>query len=387
MSNYYYDFRDIFKAPRLALHGKNIYLQMMNLLIGYIGYGVFAYVALLVDGINISYAWDVNFLFPVGTLDLVSTWAKLIWLLGLFWFLLWVLRGNLAVSKSAFEEIKGNLFFLSSEAKAFVKEKKNVLYRAYAGTIGFILFVIVLGLIAGLIGRIPVVGEISFGLLYGFPYYIISLFAVLVLFLFMTFFLTGPAVVGVKGEDTLTALFDGFSTVTSRPLRWSIYTTASVVIAKVCSFVLFYFSYRAFQFANYTTSVFMGDKGRVLFESACDKIPVHSPLVKFLSYLYPGSDFGINMYLLGTYHESDTIFYIASILMVVSVSLIFAFIIAYFINTIVIGQVIAFINIRRQTHDESLAELPEDEMWDDFKIEEKEEKSADKDKSSDEKPE
>jgi hypothetical protein len=382
MSSYYYDFRDIFRAPRIALHGKNIFLQLVNMVTGYVGYAVLAYVALLAEGINMSFAWDVHFLFPIGTLGLVSTWARLIWILGVLWFLFWLLRGNIAVAKTSFEEIRGNLFYSSMEARSFVKEKKGILYRAFLAVIGFVVFVVALGLIAGLIGWIPVVGEISFGLFYGFPYYIVSLFAVLVLFLLVTFFLTGPTVVGVKGEDTLTALFDGFSTVTSRPLRWSIYTASSIIIAKVCSFVLFYFSFRAFQFTNYTTGVFMGEKSKILFESACNRFPMNSPVVEFLSYLYPGSDFGINMYLLGAFHQSDTAFTISIYLLVISIGLVFAFIISYFINTLVISQVIAFIDIRRQTHDELLAELPEDEMWDDFEIPDKKEKPAGDDTST-----
>ncbi len=381
MNKYHYDFRDIFKAPRMALHGKNIYLQMRNLLVGYIGYVVIAYLALMVEGIDLKYAWDVNFIFPIGTLGIISIWGKLVWLIAIHWFIICLLRGNLAVSKSAFEEIKGNLFFSSAEARKFVSEKHWAMGRAYMAVVAFIVFMVVLGLIAGLIGKIPVVGELSFGLFYGFPYYILSLFAVLIIFLFTTFVLTGPAAVGVKGEDTLTTLFDGFSVVTSRPLRWTIYTASSVVIAKVCSFVLFYFSFRAFQFTNYTTGVFMGDKGKIIFQSAIDKFPASAPLVQFLSFLYPGSNFGIDLYMLGAFHPSNTIYSIATYLVTISISLVFLFIIAYFINTVVVGQVIAFIDIRRQTHNDNLAEMSDDELFDDFKL--TEEKKTDSEKSDD----
>lgn len=376
MSRYYYDFRDIFRAPRIALHGKNIFIQLKNLIIGYVGYAVLAYAALAVDGVDLSFAWDVHFIFPIGALGLVTIPGIIVWLVGLHWFVIWMLRGNLAVSRSAFEEIRGNLFFTSREARMYVKQKKGVLIRAYAGVVGFVLFMIVLGLIAGAIGRIPFVGELTFGAFYAFPYFILALFSVLIVFLFTTFVLTGPAVVGIKGEDTLTALFDGFTMVTSRPLRWSIYTGASVVIAKVCTFVLLYFSYRAFHFTNLTTGVFMGEKGKLVFESACEKIPFSSPVMKFLSYLYPGSSIGINLYDLGAFHPAEGIMSVAIHLAMISICLVLLFVIAYFINTIVVGQVIAFIDIRRQTHDDSLAELPEDEMWDDFKLEEKKEEPA-----------
>lgn len=376
MKSYYYDFRDIFKAPRIALHGKNIILQLQNLTIAYIGYAILAYAAMWIDGINLSFAWEVHFIYPIGDLGVVSIWGRLVWLIAMHWFLIWLLRGNLAVSKSAFEEIRGNLFFSGPEARRYVRERKGIMIRAFTGVVAFMVFMVVLGLIAGLIGKIPFVGEISFGLFYVFPYFILSLFTVFVMFLFVTLTLTGPAAVAINGEDTLTALFDSFSTVTSRPLRWSIYTGASLVIAKVCTFILAYFSYRAFQFTNITTGVFMGDKGKVVFETAIDMFPMSSPVIKLLTYLYPGSEFGFNLYLLGAYHQTDTALSIAAHLAMIGISFVILFLIAYFINTVVVAQVIAFIDIRRQTHGEKLAELPDDELFDNFSQEKREKEES-----------
>ncbi len=373
MKSYYYDFRDIFRAPRIALHGKNIIMQMQNLTIAYVGYAILAYAAMWVDGVNLSFAWDVHFIYPIGDIGVVSLWGRLVWLAAFHWFLIWMLRGNLAVSRSAVEEIRGNLFFSAPEARKYVKERKGIMLRAYAGVVAFIGFMVVLGLIAGLIGKIPYVGEISFGLFYAFPYFILSLFTVFVMFLLTTLVLTGPSAVAINGEDTLTALFDSFSTVTSRPLRWSIFTGSSLVIAKVCTFILAYFAYRAFQFTNFTTGVFMGDKGKVVFESAIDMFPMSSPGIKFLTYLYPGSDFGFNLFLLGSYHQTDTVLSVAAHLAMIGISFIILFLFAYFINTVVVGQVIAFIDIRRQTHGEKLAELPDEEMFDNFSQKKKEE--------------
>jgi len=363
---YYYDFRDIFRAPRVALHGKNIVLQMRSLAIAYIGYVVLAYVAMLVDGVSLSFAWEVHKIFPVGTLGIVSVWGKLIWLVGLHWFLIWLLRGNLAVSRSAFEELRGNLFFTSMEARKFACRMNGAMVRAYMSVVGFIAFMIILGLIAGAIGLIPVAGELIFGLFYGFPYYILALFSVFVIFLFTTLMLTGPAAAAVKGEDSLTTLFDAFSTVTSRPLRWIVYTAASLALAKLTSFVLTHFSYRAFEFTNATAGVLMGTRSKTLFESAIDLLPMNSPVVKFLSTLIPSVPFGVDFFQMGGYHPLDQVSQISVYLLALGISLVLLFIVSYFINTLVVGQVIAFIDIRKQTHNENLAELPDDELWDDF---------------------
>ncbi len=366
MNRYYYDFRDIFRAPRIALHGKNIVLQMRTLAIAYVGYVVIAYAAMLVDGVSLSFAWEVHKIFPVGTLGLVSLWGKIVWFVGLLWFTFWLLRGNLAVSKSAFEEIRGNLFHTGMESRRFASQKNSAMMRAYLAVLGFIAFMIILGLIAGAVGLIPVVGELTFGLFYGFPYFIMALFSVFIVFLFTGLILTAPAALAVKGEDTLTTLFDGFSVITSRPMRWSLYTLGSIALAKLTSFVLTYFSYRAFQFTNFTTGIFMGDKSKKLFESAIDLLPMNTPIVKFLSNISPDMQFGVDFYRLGGYHALDDISQVSVYLLSIGISLVFLFIISYFVNTIVVGQVVAFIDIRKQTHNENLAELPEDELWDDF---------------------
>ena len=43
--NLYFDFRDIFRAPRLALSGKKIWIFIVGNLAGYIVYWVFTYLS------------------------------------------------------------------------------------------------------------------------------------------------------------------------------------------------------------------------------------------------------------------------------------------------------------------------------------------------------
>ncbi|MBK7091126.1 MAG: hypothetical protein IPH59_05320 [bacterium] len=49
-----YDFWDILKAPRMALSGKCLLAQAQPLAFGYAAYFVFAYLALLIDGQQLS---------------------------------------------------------------------------------------------------------------------------------------------------------------------------------------------------------------------------------------------------------------------------------------------------------------------------------------------
>jgi hypothetical protein len=363
MGQLYYNYRDILKAPRLALMGKNIFLMMSHLIIGYFIYLVLTYIALLIDKHSFGEIWDYFQLFPVGKMLFDSLWSKLLWYLGIIISIAIVLRGSLGVARSAFEELRGNFFFSIGEALKFIKKNCWIVYRAILGVVAFIAFLVLLGIIVGLIAKIPIVGELFYGFFYDFPFFIVSLFAALVIFLLSTLFLTGPAVVAVKGEDSMTALFDGFSAVTSQPLRWVLYLSGSVILAKVSTFILTYFSLRALQFTNWTTHIVMGDKQSELFTIGAGNVFDKFPLTDFFTKLYPGLSIDIDNILSSSY-AADTSWSmtVGGFFIMLSIVFILFFITSYFLNTLICAQVIAFLDIRNATHQEKLAFIPEDEL-------------------------
>ena len=62
--NLYFDFRDIFRAPRLALSGKKIWIFIVGNLAGYIVYWVFTYLSLVMSGIEFGDALSRYGLYP-----------------------------------------------------------------------------------------------------------------------------------------------------------------------------------------------------------------------------------------------------------------------------------------------------------------------------------
>jgi hypothetical protein len=363
MGNLYYNYRDILKAPRLALMGKNIFLMMFHIMTGYLVYLILTYLAMLIDGGSIKLTWRIYQLFPFGPLEYGNTWAKFIWYLGSVFWIAMFLRGSLGVARSSFEELRGNFFFSSGEAMRFIRKNSRIVYRAVIGVLLFIAFLIILGLVVGLIAKIPVVGELFYGFFYDFPFFVVSLFAVLVIFLLATLFLTGPAVVAIKGEDAMTTLFDGFSAITSQPLRWTMYLGGSVVLAKFSTFVLTYASFRAMQFTNWTTGIIMGDKQIDLFARGAADIFDRFPYTDFFTSLIPGISINLDNYFdLYTSADMSWSMSLGSIFIMISILFILFFIISYFLNTLVCAQVIAFLDIRNATHQEKLAVIPEDEL-------------------------
>ncbi len=363
MGTLYYNYRDIFKAPRLALMGKNIFIMMSHIMFGYLVYLILTYVALLIDGASFMQIWDYFQLFPIGNVPISNIFSRFIWYVACVFWLAMFLRGSLGVARSAFEELRGNFFFSLGESFRFMKKNSGIVYKAMVGAIIFIAFLIVLGIIVGLIGKIPYVGELIYGLLYDFPFFVVSLFAVLVIFLLATLLLTGPAVVAVKGEDAMTTLFDGFSEITSQPLRWSLYLGGSYILARATTFILFYASMRAMQFTNWTTAIIMGDKQVNLFalgaEQAFQKFPYTNFLttLPFVSRLRP-----YHFFETGYMQDFSWSMNLGSFFIMISILFVLFFIISYFLNTMVCAQVIAFLDIRNVTHNEKLAFIPEDEL-------------------------
>ena len=370
MAKLYYDYRDIFKAPRIALMGKNIFIMMLNLCLGYFLYLVFTYGAFLIDGYSIPQVWSLHQLFPLGKDVFEGNIALAVWAVGILLLLYFFLRGALGGARASFKALRGIYFYSSREAMKFISGKIVIVFRAILGVVVFMAFIILLGIIVGLIGKIPYVGELIYGFFYDFPFFVVSLFAVLVIFLLSTFILLGPAVTAVKGEDAMTALFDSFAAVTTQPLRWSLYTAGSLVLAKISVFVLTYFSIRAIQFTNWSTKLAMGDKQAELFSSAAREFFIHCPFITFFTILLPGISIDANK-LLDVGYASDLNWSMTAGSVFVMISLVFIlfFIASYFINILISGQVIGFLDIRNATHNEKLAVLPEDEITDEMRPE------------------
>ena len=62
--NLHFDVRDIFRAPRLALSGKKIWIFLVSNIIGYVSYFILNYLALALSGLSFSETWTTQGLYP-----------------------------------------------------------------------------------------------------------------------------------------------------------------------------------------------------------------------------------------------------------------------------------------------------------------------------------
>ena len=108
----YFDVRDIFRAPRLALSGKKIIIFIQANLVGYVVYWVLNYLGAAVHGMTFSDSWAAYGLYPcVLSLDSLSSIACTLYWIGVaFWFYA-ISLGATAVSRVTYKQLKGDEFY------------------------------------------------------------------------------------------------------------------------------------------------------------------------------------------------------------------------------------------------------------------------------------
>jgi len=282
----YMDFRDIFRIPRLALSGKKIWTLFIANVVGYIGFVILSYVAIVFSGYPLGEAIAQYHLFPFPYDIGLSVFGWIIYGLGsLFWVLAYYFA-NLAVARMTYKELKGDFFYSSGDGLRFVKKHWQPLIFAPVSLIGIIVVFLVLAVIAALLGKIPYIGEFIFSLpfLLYFPVAIFVLYSVVVFIIVITF---TPAIVASSEEDTLEAVFQGYSLLWSQMWRLVVYEILWFVLVAVA---IYLFGFVLTAGVSFISAVFgqdwlMGEKVYRMVETAVVYLGGNSTI--FYEYLNP----------------------------------------------------------------------------------------------------
>ncbi|OGC92091.1 MAG: hypothetical protein A2142_06015 [candidate division Zixibacteria bacterium RBG_16_48_11] len=357
----HFDWRDLFKAPRLAIStGKRLILQTLGLLIGYVGYLILTYLAYLLSGQPVAETWNYFGLFPFYDFGYGHWLSAVIWILGLLFFFSFWLLFSTAVAKVTFEELRGDQFYSTREALRFLKERISAVLFSPLTLFTLIVILVIVGAVLGLIGRIPAVGELFFGLFYGVPIFVSALFTVFVAFVFFVSLVLTPAVVGSLKSDTFTTVVEYFQTVWNQPGRFFGYTALTVILAKLGMFVFGYFIMRTFQLINWACGFTMGSKLDDLFQAAMSYLPLPNVL-DFFTTLYPGSSIGYHFAMAPGGTGLGITEGIAAFLIGITLIIIFFLMVGYGLATFTCGQTIAFLITYKHREGENLLERKSEE--------------------------
>ena len=248
----YFDVRDIFRAPRLALSGKKIWIFLVANLIGYVCYFILNYIALALSGVSFGQTWSTQglypCLYPVG-----GPWYA--WLI--FWggVLDWFFAIHLActaVSRVTYKQLKGDEFYSSADAWKYIKKHWHPVIFTSVSMVLILFFFIAMAAIFALLGMIPYLGDFLFVLPYIF-YLFGAIFTVYTAAVFLISFIYTPAIVGTIEEDTMGAVFNSYSITWSQPWRIIIY---HAILLPISIFSLAVFKFTTFSGMKLLDAVF-----------------------------------------------------------------------------------------------------------------------------------
>ncbi|OGC88541.1 MAG: hypothetical protein A2142_01800 [candidate division Zixibacteria bacterium RBG_16_48_11] len=357
----HFDWRDLFKAPRMAVStGKRLVIQTLGLLIGYVGYLVLTYLAYLISGLSASETWNYFGFFPFYDFESGNWISAVIWIVGILFFLSFWMLFSTAVAKVTYEELKGDMFYSTKESLRYMKGRISAVLFSPLTLAALVVIVILLGAVLGLIGRIPAFGELFFGLLFGIPIFAAALFTVFVGFVFFISFVLTPPVVGTLKSDTFTTVVEYFQTVWNQPGRFFGYSAMALVLAKLGVFVFGYFIMRSLQLIQWACGLTMGDKLDSIFQAALAYLPLPD-VMGFFTTLYPGSSIGYQFPVaVGTLGLGATES-LAAFLMGITLVIIFFLMLGYGLATFTCGQTLSFIITYRHREKENLLERKSEE--------------------------
>jgi hypothetical protein len=377
MTKFYFDIRDVFRAPRLALSGKKILLQFMGLLIGYLGFLILSYIAFLSAGSSFGETWEYHGLFPMSDFPFTEWYSWIIFGLGCLFVLVCWLLGSTMVGKITYEQLKGDDFYSSKEALRFLKKNWSSVILTPFSLLAFIVFLIICGIIIGLLGKIPYVGEIGLGIFFLIPLFAAALFLAYVIFIFFFSLLFAPAIVATTKEDTFEIIVQTFSVIWGQAWRYFLYTGLLGVMAKVGIFIFGYFSFRATQLIHFSCGILMKDKLFDTFEEALSYITIPPHLLSYFSNIFPGINFRFHLPEIGPGVYLNWSGEISAFLIAISLLFVIFMVISYGLAILSVGQTLTYIILRKKKDAENLLER-KTEMEEEEERKEAEEKAKEK---------
>ncbi|HKJ68772.1 MAG TPA: hypothetical protein VKA68_12495 [bacterium] len=357
----YMDFRDVFRIPRVALSGKKIWTLFIANIIGYIGFMVLSYVGIVVSGYALGdalaryhffpFPYDISLTVPGW---IIYSMGSLVWIIAYYF-------ANLAVARITYKEFKGDFFYSSGDGWSFVKKHWHPLIFAPVSLLGIIAFFLIMAVITALMGKIPYVGEFIFSLpfLLYFPVAVFVLYSAAVFLVVITF---TPAIIASSEEDTLEAVFQGYSLLWSQPWRIVIYEGiwAVLIAAAVYIFGLVMSAGVSFIGLVFGQPWLMGDKLFRMFEAALFYLGGESSVYYQFLDLFT-TPFITSGYLFTGLTELNVTEAIASGFLAVGFFVIIFLILAYTTTLDSVGQQIIYLILRKKKDDENLLERKDEE--------------------------
>ena len=255
----HFNYKDIFLAPRLALSPKKIWVLIIGNLSGFIIYWITSYLSLILSGVEINVAVADYGLYPFlfGSSSPLISW--IIYYFGILSWLSFILASCSGVSRITLKELQGDNFYSANDAIDFVIKKwKSVLFAPLSIFLIILLFIL-MAYIFALFGSIPIIGPITYPILYLF-YFFGSIFTIFSFFALFFAILFSSSIIGAYEEDTIGTVFHSYQITFGQPWRAILYNILLFLLAIIFANVLSWFYTNSFYLINQIFGFFMGAK-------------------------------------------------------------------------------------------------------------------------------
>ena len=257
----YYDFRDLFLAPRLALSGKKIWILILGNLIGFINYWILSYLSIILNNITLPSAIEKYGLYP-SLFDNNASWYS--WLIYIIGILIWwccIMISCTAVSRVTLKQLKGNDFFSSNDAWEYVKKHWHAIVFGPFSIFLIIFFFLFFAGIFAFICSMPFLGEFIFVIPYAI-YFFGSLFTIYTFFVLIVSLIYSPSIVGIYEEDTMGTVFHSYSITINQAWRIITYNVILIPLLLLSTEIFSWFWVNSINLINliFSGNWFMGEK-------------------------------------------------------------------------------------------------------------------------------
>jgi len=378
----YFDFRDIFRSPRLALSVKKIWLFLKANLFGFAFYWILSYLAILLTGIGFSETINKFGLYPcLYCTENTSIMSQILYWVGIAIWIISIFYACTAVSRITFRQLKGDDFYSVADARKFVKNHRYPIILSWISILLIAAFFSLGAVIFALIGKIPYVGELLFALLY-IVYFFGSVFTVYTLIVFITSFIYSPAIVATMEEDTMGTVFQSYSISWSQPWRLVLYNLLLLPIVAIGIMVFQWFWFTGYKLINiiFGADWLMGTKLHNVVGWATNLV---NPKINFCNFLRCTDSVGDAVKHQSLLSVPDSLVlssteYVAGTIVAIILFILLMSIVSYGLSILSVGETIMFTIFKKKSNDENLLLIDdEDGESEDSNVDNKLEESSD----------
>ena len=362
MIDFNFDFRDVFRAARLGLSSKKMWVMLISLLSIHVIYFVFGYMALLLCDFSLAEIWHSFGLFPLAVVDQFSWLSWMAYLLGIVTCLIVYLFASTVVGRITYRQLRDDDFCTVGEAIRFTARHWKAALVSPFSYVLIVAFFAFCGLILGLVARIPWIGELGFSV-FLVPVVFVAAFVALIGVATVLSFALGPAIVASTGEDTMETCIQSFSTLWSQPWRVVAYEALLKIMTAIATGIFGFFVFAALLLVYWICGIFMGPKLANIASVAIHYLPTcpfFQGIPRCLSIFQADSWLPV----LPVTQTMGTTGQIAAVICGLSLVVIMWVPVSYAWSTLAAGQTIIYAILRKKKDDDNLLERTEEELGD-----------------------